>query len=421
MTDGLTASLEASIREIPVVDCHEHTFLPDRRPARVDLGTLVAGSDLADDLISAGMPAEARARLGYADAAPFLGHVRNTGFSRSLMAAFAELFDFREETISATDWEALSELLATANTRPGWYDDVLGRGRVTTILRIQGDEPDPLAVPRRWFRPILRIDPWIVEAGSTTERERIAERAGGRGTTLADYLEALDGWFSAAAAGGAVGIKSMLAYRRPLTHGRPTAEEAERLFQAKHRSAAEERALEDAIVHAVAERAGRAGLPWQIHVGIGSWQTNIVGNGDPVMLDPLVSAHRGTTFVLLHGGYPYLGQIGSMAKNHPNVVIECGWLAYIAPAAYRRALAEWLDSVPVSKILAVGADCAHVEQTLGALLLTRHDLARVLAEKIRHDGWSEKEAISSAHALLGRNAGSVYRLDGAGGGGGTRA
>jgi len=146
-----------------------------------------------------------------------------------------------------------------------------------------------------------------------------------------------------------------------------------------------------------------------------------VANADPLMLNPLIEAHRGTTFVLLHGGYPYIGEVGTMAKNHPNVVIECGWLAYIAPAAYRRALGEWLDAVPAGKILAVGADCAHVEQTLGALLLTRHQLALVLADKIRDAGWTPGLAEAVARRLLGGNGRDLYRLAGEREGGGRTA
>lgn len=411
--------LEAMLAGIPVVDCHEHTFLPDARPARVDLAALFANSDVADDLISAGMPAAVRPELSWAAVAPHLASVANTGFYRSLIAAFGALFGYDGEQLTEADWDALSARLAAANARGDWYDEVLRRaGNVETVLRIQGGEADPYGVPRRWFRPIARIDDWITGAADPEGRERLAASVGGAAGTFDAYLAALDAWFATAVRGGAVGIKSMLAYRRPLIHGRPDAAEAARLYAAAERTPGETRALEDALVHAVADRAGAAGLPWQIHVGVGSWQSNIVGNGDPVMLNPVVEAHRETTFVLLHGGYPYIGEVATMAKNHPNVVIECGWLAYIAPAAYRRALGEWLDAVPASKILAVGADCAHVEQTLGALLLTRRQLALVLAEKVRDSGWTPGLAESVARRLLGGNGRALYRLAGDGEGGG---
>lgn len=59
----LVESLHLQISALPVIDCHEHTFLPEARPARVDLWTVMRNSDVGDDLISAGMPAAARPDL----------------------------------------------------------------------------------------------------------------------------------------------------------------------------------------------------------------------------------------------------------------------------------------------------------------------------------------------------------------------
>ena len=102
--------------------------------------------------------------------------------------------------------------------------------------------------------------------------------------------------------------------------------------------------------------------------------------------------------------------MATLAKNHPNVFLEAGWLAYIAPAAYRRAMIEWLDSVPINKILAFGADCLHIEQTFGALILTRRLITKVLAAKILEWGWTESLGLECAARLLSRNALELYKL-----------
>lgn len=416
MTDRTAERLEAFLSDQPVVDCHEHTFLPDAVPATVDLGVLIANSDIGDDMISAGMPADERQRLDWERAAPWLERVRNTGFHRSLIEAFAALFDYDRPAIeSAADWDALSARLVAANRRPDWYEEVLTRrGRIERIVRIAGDEPDPLAVPRRFFAPVIRLDPWVIAASDHDERRRLAGTVGGSAATLGGYLEALDAAIARARAGGAVGAKSMLAYRRDLAFSLTPRDEAERLFAKATLDAAEARRLEDFLFHAVTGRAGAHGLPYQIHVGYGSWQTNITARANPLQLNELIEAQRGTTFVLLHGGYPFIGEMATLAKNHPNVHLECGWLAYIAPAAYRRAMAEWLDAVPATKLLAVGADCLHVEQTLGALILTRRQLALTLADKVADSGWPLTLAQDVGSRLLGGNGAELYSLDGGG-------
>ncbi len=403
-------SLHAQIAALTVIDCHEHTFLPEARPARVDLWTVLRNSDVGDDLISAGMLAADRPALNWARAAPYLPAVRNTGFYRSLLLAFQQLFDFPDADLRADNWEALSEKIIAANARPDWYDTVLHQhGGIRFILRVQGAEADPFAIDRRYFAPLINFDEWI-RVGEPDQREAVAAKVGGRAGTLADYLAALDRAFEQAQARGAAGAKSMLAYYRPLDFTQPERAEAEALFRRRSLSTAESRALEDFLTHAVAERAGRFHLPYQMHVGYGSWQSNITAGANPLLLNPLIEAHRQTQFVLLHGGYPFIGELGTLAKNHPNVFIEAGWLAYIAPAAYWRALSEWLDSVPMNKILAFGADCLHIEQTLGALLLTRQLLARVLADKITQAGWAETLGLECATRLLHRNAVELYRL-----------
>ena len=410
MSDAAVRHLEEHLAESPVVDCHEHTFLPGAGPARVDLAVLIANSDVGDDMISAGMPETLRHELTWSTAAPYLERVRNTGFYRSLIHAFHELFGFDGDKLTEGDWTAISDSLMAGNGRPDWYEHVLGRGRIRTILRISGDEVDPYDLPGRWFAPVIPFDPWIV-ARDAAERERLCATVGGRASTLEGYLEALDAAVADARGRGAVGVKSALAYRRDLAFGSPTAGEAARLYERQSLEDADARALEDFLVHAVADRAGAHGLPYQMHVGYGSWQRNIAAGANPLLLNPLIEAHRATRFVLLHGGYPFIGELATMAKNHPNVYLECGWLAYIAPAAYRRAMGEWLDAVPANKLLAVGADCLHVEQTLGALLLTRRHLALALADKVGDGGWSMPLAEEVGRRLLARNAEELYELD----------
>ena len=408
---GLFEALHNRIAALPAIDCHEHTFLPDARPQPVDLWAVLRNSDVGDDLISAGMPATSRATLDWEQAAPYLPSVTNTGFYRSLLLAFQNLFGFDDSELTASNWLPLSERIQAANTRPDWYAEVLQRqSDIRLILRVQGDEVDPYALEREFFAPLIIFDEWIFTT-APAQREILAHKVNGSASTLANYLNALDAAFDRAKMRGAAGVKSMLAYRRSLAHVQPTEEEAGRLFRQKTLSTSETKILQDFMAHAVAERAGVFGLPYQLHVGYGSWQGNITRQANPLLLNPLIEAHRQTQFVLLHGGYPFIGEMGTLAKNHPNVTIECGWLAYIAPAAYRRALSEWLDSVPANKLLAFSADCLHIEQTYGTLLLTRRLLAQMLAEKIENDDWDEALANSVAQRLMVRNAVDLYQLD----------
>ena len=287
MSDAAVRHLEEHLAAAPVVDCHEHTFLPGAAPPRVDLAVLVANSDVGDDMISAGMPEALRHELTWSTAAPYLERVRNTGFYRSLIHAFRDLFGFDGDELAEGDWLAISDSLVAGNRRPDWYEHVLGRGRIRTILRIQGDEADPYDLPGRWFAPVIPFDAWIV-ARDGTERERLCETVGGRASTLEGYLEALDAAVAGARSRGAVGVKSALAYRRDLafgaTHGR-RGRAAVRAARAG-RPGREARALEDFLVHAVADRAGAHGLPYQMHLGSGHCRRRQPAAAEPVDRGP---------------------------------------------------------------------------------------------------------------------------------------
>jgi hypothetical protein len=61
--------------------------------------------------------------------------------------------------------------------------------------------------------------------------------------------------------------------------------------------------------------------------------------------------------------------------------------------------------------LARSSDCLCVEQTYGALLLTRRLLAQTLAEKIERDQWNQRLAEAVAVRPLNSNPIDLYRLD----------
>jgi hypothetical protein len=91
------------------------------------LATLLRDSDVGDDLISAGMPAATRAAISWESAATYLMATRDTGFMRSLLLAFRDLFGFSAEHLTAETWADLSSQISNANQRLDWYTEVFTR------------------------------------------------------------------------------------------------------------------------------------------------------------------------------------------------------------------------------------------------------------------------------------------------------
>ncbi|HOP00346.1 MAG TPA: hypothetical protein PK766_12340, partial [Bacteroidales bacterium] len=73
-------------------------------------------------------------------------------------------------------------------------------------------------------------------------------------------------------------------------------------------------------------------------------------------------------------------------------------------------LHEWLEAVPVSKIMAFGGDQRCVENTYGNQVIARQIISNVLIEKVKTGYFSENEAYKVARMILYDNAVDFYNL-----------
>jgi len=119
-------------------------------------------------------------------------------------------------------------------------------------------------------------------------------------------------------AGGAVGIKFEAAYLRPLDFddADPTAARAvyARYAAGGVPSRSEYKTLEDHLVRVIAREAGRLHLTIQIHTleTFGGYYRS--AGAAPHLLEPLVndSTLRATKFVIVHGGWPLIGETSGL-------------------------------------------------------------------------------------------------------------
>ena len=73
----------------------------------------------------------------------------------------------------------------------------------------------------------------------------------------------------------------------------------------------------------------------------------------------------------------------------------------------KRALHEWLDAMPSSRIL-WGADCNHAEGIYGATEMTRRVLAEVLAERVSRGDLRLQDAEHIGRQIMRENALRVF-------------
>jgi uncharacterized protein len=219
---------------------------------------------------------------------------------------------------------------------------------------------------------------------------------------------------------GAIAMKFEVAYFRPTKFSDPTREQAEELYR-KFVSGGvpteqEYRTFQDYIFRYLIREGGRLHLPVHIHsaVGIGDYfnltQSNIL-NLENILRDP---EYSDTTFVMIHGGYPYDRQAIWLAavKNLYLDTSETEILLY--PSEFKRLLKQWLETFPEK--ITFGTDAFPYNEALGAeesywlgVQSSRTALAAALAEMISENEISESQALQMAHGYLHDNAVGIYK------------
>lgn len=218
---------------------------------------------------------------------------------------------------------------------------------------------------------------------------------------------------------GGIAMKFEVAYFRPTHFGDPTREQAAALF-AKYRQGGvptwdEYLTFQDFIFRYLVTEGGRLHLPVHIHsaVGIGDYfnisQSNIM-NLENILRDPRYS---GTTFVMIHGGYPLERQAIWLAAVK-NVYMDSSLMEIDEyPSEFTHSLKQWLETFPDK--ITFGTDCFPYNDVLGAeesywlgVQSTRQALAAALAEMISMGEVSEATALEMAHGYLHDNAVKLY-------------
>jgi hypothetical protein len=74
----------------------------------------------------------------------------------------------------------------------------------------------------------------------------------------------------------------------------------------------------------------------------------------------------------------------------------------------KRYLCEWLDTVPVNKLLGFGGDYIFVEGVYGHLCIARQNIGRALAAKVAEGAFDIRAAKRYAAMMLYDNPESLY-------------
>ena len=429
MKNGTYEVLFNEISKLKVIDTHEH--LPFSEENRIndnhDLLSEYLTHYLRSDVISSGLKQSDYQTVmdtskniidRWNIVEPFWEFCRYTGYGRTLDIAVEKIYG-----VSGINRNTIEEVnsLYLQNKKPGHFERVL---HDLCNIEVSLLDVGPYYQLREspffkyiWQPPMNYIMPIDYALFS-----KIKDRYGISVKNLDDFICALETEMAEVVKLHDVRvIKSAIAYMRTLRFEKVDYSEAKDLFavalnkweneqKAQNRPPEFPKALQDFMMHRVLKVANELNLTFQIHTGILEGNGAVLSNSNPELLTNLFLEYPNVDFDLFHISYPYQGSACALCKMFPNVYIDMCWAHIISPSASVLALNDFLDAVPYNKISAFGGDYLFVDGVYGHLYISRQNIARSLAEKVRHGVFGENKAVEIAKAMYYDNPKRIFKL-----------
>jgi predicted TIM-barrel fold metal-dependent hydrolase len=210
---------------------------------------------------------------------------------------------------------------------------------------------------------------------------------------------------------GAIAEKFEMAYLRGLDIGNPSKSDAEKAYSGN----GDYKALQDYIFRFLVTECGRLGMAVHIHCSASAGGYFDIAGDNPLLLEPLLHdpATRKTNFVLLHGGWPYIGDITALLQN-PNIYTDFSEQTFNGyPREVASAIRKWLEYEPEKVLFATDAypfskEIGWEEAGYIANKTGREALGIALTGMLRDEEISRDRALELARMVLRENARKLY-------------
>ncbi len=267
---------------------------------------------------------------------------------------------------------------------------------------------------------LLSLSELAAAAGGTTREivrlETVAESVAERGVEAGEFAESyVLALAETVAAAGAVGVKSVAAYRIGLDFdsaapARQEVKAAAGSWLDRGPAAGGWRLADPVLIRAALWSAVELGLPIQFHTGFGDRDLTL-HEVNPGLLTGFIRAVPDRVPIMLLHCYPYHREASYLAAVYPHVYLDVGLaLNFVGPARAGAVLAEAMDLAPFTKML-YSSDAFGLPELyfLGALSF-RRGLDELLAARVEAGDWTATDAERIAARIGSDNAVRVYGL-----------
>jgi predicted TIM-barrel fold metal-dependent hydrolase len=284
----------------------------------------------------------------------------------------------------------------------------LGATGTSRYLVDTGHRPSGLTTPEQMGELTRAATHHVVRLESVAEA--VAEDGVDAAEFAARFAERLA---SEVAAVGAVGVKSVAAYRTGLRldPGRPSPESVTTAvagWLAGGPGASGWRMADPVLQRLALWTAVDLGLPIQFHIGFGDSDIRMP-EVDPTLLTDWLHLHR-VPVMLLHC-WPWHRQASYLACIYPHVHVDVGSvLHYVGPRRGIEVLAEAAEVTPFTRLLYSSDAYGAPELYLLGALTYRLALGALLRDRVESGEWATADAERVAHLVSHQNAERVYGL-----------
>lgn len=425
MHNELYEELLEEIGKMPVIDTHEHLEREDSRINRkIDLFSVFLIQYASCDLVSAGMSSENINFLKsesedidnkWSIFQPYWEKSKNTTYCKALVYAVKDIYGI--DDINENTYQSIDTAMKAANMK-GLYKHVL-----KDLCKIEKSILDcDVNCDSEFFISTCNIGDYV-RFYSKDWITRLEKQYNVSINSLDDYMKLIRKTIEdLKSSGKIICLKSTLAYMRIIRYDRTGYVEASKIFSqiltAKYYHNGYSfnsvdyptKPLEDHIMHSIVQIAAELDLPIQIHTGLQEGNGNYITNSNPVNLTNLFLEYPKARFDIFHAGYPYAGELCTLAKNFSNVYVDLCWAHIISREYTVRVIEELLDTVPANKIFGFGGDYCFVEGVCGHLKIAKENIARALSNKIDKGYLSKEEGLRIAKMMLYDNAKEFFRV-----------
>ncbi len=417
---GFEQRIRKYIDTLSIIDTHEHLVGPEMLSNGFFLDfSLLLLQNGYDDLISAGMPdtlydelfnEELPPASKWKIIEPWWQNSFNTSFNRIILYGIKHLYGI--DGLNASTVGPLSDKIKKAY-ETNWFDRIL-----LDSCRIRYLIKDGNYMPGKdnYVKYVKRFDNWLI-LRSKFGIDSLAIQQLDPIYSLEDLEKSLTLAFEKEVRKGMVAVKVFAAYYRTLDFARADKESAKKVFRTLVNgdmdfriSMNDAKPLQDYLFHHLMSLALKYDMPVAIHTGLQAGKGKIIDNSNPEHLTNVFAMYPGLNFVLYHGSFPYGGELSAIAKNYRNVYIDMNWAWSVSPTYTRYHLNQWLEMVPVNRLIAFGGDAMAVENVYSELILARNIVSDVLSEKVGEGYYSEDEAKTISRMIFHDNAERLYKL-----------